>query len=117
SAKDVSAAYVRAARLRLAVSRCRRCLASMLVAENAPGPYAKLGLALILFLFSISIKAIQSVDLAPTMYTADQPGRGMTAEYARDAQLTIHGNGLFLPTNWDPADTRLLARAPRHSIL
>src|SRR5262249_33961178 len=78
--------------------------------------YTKLGLALVLFLLSFSIRALQSVDLAPVMYTEAQPGWGMSAEYARDAQLKLDGSGLLMPRNRDPEDTSLLARAPGYSI-
>jgi len=102
--------------LRHEAVRWRRRLARWLAVETRPGPYARLGLALILFLLSFSIKALHAVDLSPVMNTADQPAHGMSAEYERDALLKLSGNGVFFPANWDSGDTSLLARAPGYSI-
>jgi len=112
----VSQARGTAASLRLAIPGWRRRLADWLAAGKTPGPYTKLGLALFLFLLSFSIRALQSVDLSPVIYTEAQPGRGMSAEYDRDAKLKLNAGGLLMPGNWDSADTSLLARAPGYSI-
>jgi hypothetical protein len=104
------------ARLQLEIGRWRRRFARWLAIETRPGPYARLALALFLFLLSFSIKALHAVDLSPVMNTVNQPGKGMSAEYDRDAQIKLDGNGIFMPGNWDPSDTSLLARAPGYSI-
>jgi hypothetical protein len=104
------------ARWKLEIGRWRRRFVRWLAIETRPGPYARLALALFLFLLSFSIKSLHAVDLSPVMNTVDQPAKGMSAEYDRDAQLKLAGDGVLMPAKWDPADTSLLARAPGYSI-
>lgn len=102
--------------LRVVIFRYRRLLVRWLGGKSGPSLHTKLGLALILFLLSFSIKAVQAVDLSPVMYTRHQPGFGMSAEYDRDASSIVEGAGILKPRDWDPGDTSLLARDPGYSI-
>jgi hypothetical protein len=56
------------------------------------------------------------VDLAPVMYTTDQPAAGMTAEYDVQAGSILEGHGVLMPDHREPSDTTLLEHPPGYSI-
>ena len=69
-----------------------------------------------LFVVSFSIKSLYAVDLAPVMYTTLQPGIGMSRDYDMRATSMLEGQGILLPDQRDPADTRLLVHPPGYYI-
>jgi hypothetical protein len=114
---DTESRTVKSARLqRLNISRARRLLITALGGDQRFSNRAKLLFSLLIFLLSFSIKSLVVVDLSPVMYTIEQPAGGMAWEYHRDAVSINDGEGLLVPDNWDPSDTRLLVHAPGYSI-
>ncbi|MFI5184228.1 MAG: glycosyltransferase family 39 protein [Vicinamibacteria bacterium] len=65
-----------------------------------------------LFALSFAMRSLYAVDLAPVMYTRDQPGTRMAARYDAAAVGMLNGDGLLFPAQIDPAKTGLLARPP-----
>jgi Dolichyl-phosphate-mannose-protein mannosyltransferase len=76
------------------------------------GPVA-IGLGV--FALSLAIRCLYAVDLAPVMYTRDQPGTRMAMRYDDAALRMLAGDGLLYPVEIDPARTGLLARPPGYS--
>ena len=64
------------------------------------------------FGLSFAIRCLYAVDLAPVMYTRDQPGTRMAMRYDAAALRMLAGDGLLYPREIDPARTGLLARPP-----
>lgn len=64
------------------------------------------------FSLSLAIRCLYAVDLAPVMYTRDQPGTRMAIRYDAAALRMLGGDGLLFPKEIDPARTGLLARPP-----
>jgi Dolichyl-phosphate-mannose-protein mannosyltransferase len=64
------------------------------------------------FALSLAIRCLYAVDLAPVMYTRDQPGTRMATRYDTAALRMLAGDGLLYPSEIDPAKTGLLARPP-----
>ena len=80
------------------------------------GLKAKLIVAASLFLLSYATKSLQAVDLAPVMYTAEQPFGGLTLTYDQRAAAILEGEGVLGPYDIDPTRTVWLAQAPGYSI-
>jgi hypothetical protein len=62
------------------------------------------------------VKSLYAVDLAPVMYTAEQPAAGMAREYDAQALSIIDGHGLLIPDDQPRSDTSLLEHPPGYSI-
>jgi hypothetical protein len=71
---------------------------------------------LLIFLLSYATKSLQAVDLAPTMYTIEQPMGGLTETYDQRAANILEGGGLLGPYHVRPTRTVWLAQAPGYSI-
>ncbi len=78
---------------------------------------ASLAIGLGLFAFSFAIRSLYAVDLAPAMYTRDQPGTRMAMRYDVAALHMLAGDGLLFPAQIDPKSTGLLARPPGYAAL
>jgi len=94
----------------------RRRLRRALGRGSAITLHRKLAYALIIFSISFGVKSLQAVDLAPVMYTPDQPAAGMTIEYESGAQSILRGDGLLIPRITDRSDTTPLEHPPGYSI-
>ena len=77
---------------------------------------AKIITALVIFTFSYVTKTLQAVDLAPVMYTTQQPLGGLTDTYDLRAASILRGEGLLGPYNIHPSRTVWVAQAPGYSI-
>ena len=69
-----------------------------------------------IFLLSFCVKSLHAVDLEPLMYTTEQIGGGMTAEFDSRAVAILNGEGLLLATIHDRSETVVLSHAPGYSI-
>ena len=76
----------------------------------------KILIAVSIFVVSYSTKSLQAVDLAPEMYTAEQPFGGLTLTYDQRASSILEGEGLLGPYDVNPSRTVWLAQAPGYSI-
>ncbi len=94
----------------------RRWLAKALATREAIEPKTKLIFALLIFLLSFATKSLQAVDLAPVMYTAEQPFGGLTDTYDSRALGILDGEGFLGPYDINPRRTIWLAQAPGYSI-
>jgi hypothetical protein len=72
--------------------------------------------AVLIFVVSYATKSLQAVDLAPVMYTAEQPYGGLTLTYDQRAAAILEGDGVLGPYDISPARTVWLAQAPGYSI-
>lgn len=71
----------------------------------------------LLWTIAFAVRALYAVDLAPVMYSHDQPGTRMAAHYEEAARAHLAGDGLLYPRTWpDPSDTGLLSRPPGYSL-
>jgi hypothetical protein len=87
------------------------------LATRAPaGRRAKVVFAVLIFLLSYATKSLQAVDLAPAMYTIEQPMGGLTETYDQRATSILDGEGLLGPYDIKPSRTIWLAQAPGYSI-
>jgi len=77
---------------------------------------AKLIIALLIFLVSFITKSLQATDLAPAIYTANQPFNVISYGSDQRAIAILNGEGLLGPYNIDPLQTAALARPPGYPI-
>jgi hypothetical protein len=110
------ALITRPTRMRVPLHRFRRLCARALGTGTPLGRRAKLISALLIFLLSFATKSLQAVDLAPVMYTIEQPMGGLTETYDQRAASILDGEGLLGPWNIRPSRTVWLAQAPGYSI-
>src|SRR5215210_9562922 len=96
--------------------RLRRWLVCALGTRKPVGRRAKLIFATLIFLLSFATKSLQAVDLAPAMYTTEQPMGGLTETYDQRAASILDGDGLLGPYDIRPSKTVWLAQAPGYSI-
>lgn len=96
--------------------RFRRWLVRALGTRASIRTRTKLVFALLIFLLSYATKSLQAVDLAPAMYTTDQPMGGLTETYDQRAASILEGEGLLGPYDIKPSKTVWLAQAPGYSI-
>jgi hypothetical protein len=68
-----------------------------------------------LFALSFAIRSLYAVDLAPVMYTRDQPGTRMAMRYDGAALDMLAGDGFLFPAQFDAGKTGLLARPPGYA--
>ena len=83
----------------------RRWLAEALATREVIDRKTKLILALLIFIISFATKSLQAVDLAPVMYTAEQPFGGLTDTYDSRAVGILDGEGLLGPYDINPRRT------------
>jgi len=76
----------------------------------------KLAIAVLVFLLSFATRSLHSVDLAPLMYTLEQPFGGLTVGYDQRAVSILKGEGLLGPYDIEPSQTIWLSQAPGYSI-
>jgi hypothetical protein len=91
-------------------------LSNILFTRESFSNKTKLFIALALFTISYVTKSLHAVDLAPLMYTAQQPFGGLTVTYDQRAQSILEGKGLLGPYDINPNRTVWLAQAPGYSI-
>lgn len=109
-------------RLRMALdlrelhSAFRRRFILALGTRQRLGPRTKLAIALLIFLLSLATRSLHAVDLAPLIYTAEQPFGGLTTTYDQRALSILKGDGLLGPYDIDPSRTNWLSQAPGYSI-
>jgi hypothetical protein len=94
----------------------RRSLSSALATREELRFTTKLIFALLIFLLSFATKSLQAVDLAPVMYTMQQPFGGLTDTYDLRAVSILDGEGLLGPYDINPRRTIWIAQAPGYSI-
>src|SRR4051812_8432837 len=68
------------------------------------------------FLLALAVRSLYAVDMAPLMYTPQQPGTRMISRYHDAALDILKGEGVLYPRHPDPARTGLLARPPGYSL-
>jgi len=101
---------------RLAARRLRRWLIDALATQQPAPARTKLIFAALIFLLAFSVRSLHAVDLAPVMYTSEQPFNGLVESYDLRAASILRGEGLLGPYNLDPSDTRWLTQAPGYSV-
>jgi hypothetical protein len=94
----------------------RRALCRTLATGERLGLRARLLFALLIFLISFATKSLQAVDLAPVMYTAQQPFGGLTDTYDLRAVSILEGEGILGPYDINPRRTVWIAQAPGYSV-
>lgn len=101
---------------RLAARRFRRWLVDALATQQPAHARTKIIFAGLIFLLAFSVRSLHAVDLAPVMYTSEQPFNGLVESYDLRAVSILRGEGLLGPYNIDPSDTRWLTQAPGYSV-
>lgn len=96
--------------------RFRRWAAGALGTRQTLRGRAKLFFAITIFLLAWSVRSLHAVDLAPVMYTSEQPFNGLTQTYDLRAVSILNGEGLLGPYGIDPSATQWLTQAPGYSI-
>ena len=94
----------------------RRWFASELAAGLRMPLKTRIFIAVAIFLISYTTKSLHAVDLAPVMYTTQEPLGSMADAYDSMASSILLGEGLLGPTYDDPRRTAPLARAPGYAI-
>jgi hypothetical protein len=70
-----------------------------------------------LWIAGFAVRALHAVDLAPVMYSHDQPGTRMARRYDDAALAHLAGDGILYPRTWpDPSDTALVSRPPGYPL-
>jgi Dolichyl-phosphate-mannose-protein mannosyltransferase len=92
-------------------------LSFLLATHNRMRLRTRFAFGLLIFLISFSVRSLHAVDLAPAMYTNEQPLNSLTHTYDLRANGIIAGEGLLGPYNQSPPHTFWLARAPGYSVL
>jgi hypothetical protein len=77
---------------------------------------ARLLIAGAIFFVSFAVRSLYAVDLAPVMYTREQPGTRMALRYDAAALGMLRGDGILYPKDVDPSKTGLLARPPGYAF-
>src|SRR5437773_5202807 len=101
---------------RLALNRYRRWLVGALATRQTLRTRTTLVFAVLIFVLAFAVRSLHAVDLAPSMYTTEQPFGGLTEGYDRRAVSILRGDGLLGPYGIDPSDTQWLTQAPGYSI-
>jgi len=94
----------------------RRWFASELAAGLQMSLKTRIVIAVAIFLISYATKSLHAVDLAPLMYTTQEPLGSMADAYDSMASSILLGEGLLGPRYDDPRRTAPLARAPGYGI-
>ncbi|HEV8482227.1 MAG TPA: glycosyltransferase family 39 protein [Blastocatellia bacterium] len=98
------------------MSSYRRWFASELSAGRRMRRKTKILVAIAIFLISFATKSLHAVDLAPVMYTSEEPLGSVADAYDTVASSILQGEGLLGPSYDDPRKTAPLARAPGYPI-
>jgi len=94
------------------LSRLARSVARDLGRRRAPARRLWLP-AVAVFLLATVVRVAYVGDVAPTLYTWEQPGVRMALRYTEAASAILEGDGILYPRVWpDPSDTGLLSRPP-----
>jgi hypothetical protein len=94
----------------------RAWLAEALSTSWAPPPRTRWAATLLVFALALSVRSFYAVDLAPLMYSPQQPGTRMISRYHDVALDILKGEGVLYPRHPDPARTGLMARPPGYSL-
>src|SRR5262245_44707662 len=97
-------------------STLRRWSVAALGTRPTSSARMKLLLAASIFALAFLVRSIHAVDLAPLMYTTEQPFSGLTDGYDLRAVSILKGEGLLGPYDIDPSDTKWLTQGPGYSI-
>jgi len=93
-------------------SRLARMVARDLGRRRAPARRLLLP-AVAVGLLAAVVRVAYVGDVAPTLYTWEQPGVRMALRYTEAASAILKGDGILYPRVWpDPSDTGLLSRPP-----
>jgi 4-amino-4-deoxy-L-arabinose transferase-like glycosyltransferase len=85
--------------------------------SRRPGRRKLIASALALFALAFVVRSLHGVDLAPVMYSHEQPGTRMAARYHEAALLHLSGDGWLYPRTWpDRRDTALVSRPPGYPL-
>ena len=103
-------------KIEFAGSALRRKFFSALGIGTSISIRRKLVYAALIFSISFAVKSLHAVDLAPVMYTPDQPAAGMAAEYDAQTRPIMEGRGILMPVPSDPSDTTALEHPPGYPI-
>ncbi len=68
-----------------------------------------------MFVTAFAVRALYALELAPVMYSPNQPGTRMSWRYHETASSILRGDGILWPRDRDPARTGLLARPPGYA--
>ena len=98
------------------VSGYRRWFAAELSAGRQMPLKAKVLIAIAVFSISYATKSLHAADLAPALYTTDEPLGSVADAYDSRASSILLGEGLLGPRYDDPRKTAPLARAPGYPI-
>ncbi len=93
----------------------RAALAEVLSIGWRPRALPRVGALAAIFLIALAVRGLYAVDLAPLMYSRQQPGTRMAWRYDETAVSILAGEGVLWPKDPDPARTGLLARPPGYS--
>src|SRR5262249_1379302 len=104
------------ARFRRRLSRLRRWTVVALATRQTSSARTKLFLPASVFALAFLVRSLHAVDLAPLMYTTEQPFSGLTEGYDLRAVSILKGEGLLGPYDIDPSDTKWLTQGPGYSI-
>jgi len=91
-------------------------MVSWLGTREAMRARTKIAIASLIFTVSYATRTLQAGDLAPVMYTLQQPFSGLTRAYHERADSILKGEGLLGPYNINPSRTNWLAQDPGYSI-
>jgi Dolichyl-phosphate-mannose-protein mannosyltransferase len=76
-----------------------------------------MAVCLALYAASFAVRSLHAVDLAPDMYSHEQPGTRMAGRYDESAMAMLRGGGILFPRTWpDRSDTGLLSRPPGYPL-
>jgi dolichyl-phosphate-mannose-protein mannosyltransferase len=98
------------------VLQFRRWFCATLAVGRRPSTRTKILVALLIFLLSFSIRSLFAGDLAPVMYTSQEPLGSLADIYDARATSILSGQGLLGPYYDDVHNTSPLARAPGYPI-
>jgi 4-amino-4-deoxy-L-arabinose transferase-like glycosyltransferase len=103
-------------KVRSVVGRLRRALSKGL-GTRRPSRRAVLLVSAGLWLLGFVVRSWYAVDLAPVMYSHEQPGTRMASRYDDAALAHLAGDGILYPRVWpDRSDTALVSRPPGYPL-
>jgi Dolichyl-phosphate-mannose-protein mannosyltransferase len=101
---------------RVALRGFRRWTVVALATRQSPRARTKLILAALILVLAFAVRSLHAVDLAPSMYTTQQPFNGLTEGYDLRAVSILRGEGVLGPYDIDRSDTAWTTHAPGYSI-
>jgi hypothetical protein len=97
--------------------RARRALALAFGPRRAPARWLVLAGIALTFL-ALAVRLLYLADLAPSLYTAAQPGVRMATRYGAAATAILAGDGVLYPRVWpEREETGLVSRPPGYPAL